>query len=136
MDDRLSSRAGLNIGIEPTLLPFVQASAGDVIPVPRSGDTVLGESTNQAARVIFLDETIVGFVWNSDSAPSTQVDVLFRDELGNEILLAEADVSVPGPGPGPVQIFTENGEEFSFACLAPGEQIIARIVAPPPSGPS
>jgi hypothetical protein len=124
MDNELSVRAGRNIGIEPTLLPFVQAAAGNIFTLDPNKDVIVAEHTDQAARVFFVDESVVGFVWNTNSAPTTDVLFLFRDELGNEILFASVVVSdIPGPEP----IHTDEGVEGSFACLAPGEQIVARI---------
>jgi hypothetical protein len=141
MDNELSVRAGLNIGIEPTLLPFVQAAAGNIIPIAPSGDTVIAEHTDQAARVLFSagggggDGS--GWVWNT-ALDTVDINFYFVDDLGNEILLGGGAISGV---PGPVELELENfepapDESGAFFCLAPKEKIVARLSPTPPPPPA
>jgi hypothetical protein len=135
VDNELSVRAGLNIGIEPTLLPFVQAAAGNAISIALSGDTIIAEHSENAARVPFATAfpgigVPVGYVWNTGAALATsQISFFFVDELGNEIQVANTALLTPGSGP--FVIGFPPGKLASFFCLAPEEKIVARVVIPP-----
>jgi hypothetical protein len=124
-DRELSVRAGLNVGIEPTLLPFLQAGAGNVITIKPSGDTVIAENTGQAARVALncAIANLGGYIYNTGS-DLVDVDFLFVDALGNEISLT-GGFPIPVVTPGPIPI--ELADAMRFFCLAPGERIIARV---------
>lgn len=133
MDNELNVRAGLNIGIEPSLLPWVQAGAQPKILVKLSGDTVVMEHTDQAARVPFTyggafesGSTPAGVVYNDDPALaiSSEIGFFFVDELGNEIAVAATNLSSTAPNP----IIFALGKTFGFFCLAPGEKIVSRII--------
>jgi hypothetical protein len=126
-DRELSIRAGLNVGIEPTLLPFVQAGAGNLIEVKPSGDTVIAENSSQAARVALscAIANLGGYIYNTGS-DLVDVDFLFIDALGNEISLT-GGFPIPVVTLGPIPI--ELADAMRFFCLAPGEKIIARASA-------
>jgi hypothetical protein len=130
-DPRLQQRAGLNIGIEPTLFPFVQAGSGREIPINPSGDTVIAEHTGQASRVALANANgISGWLTNTGGpAPGIDVDFLFVDALGNEISLTGGFPIPVGVDPGPVEIVLDN--LVRTFCLAPGEKIIARAFSNP-----
>lgn len=135
-DPELSVRAGLNIGIESTLLPFVQAGAGNLIPLNPTGDTFIMGHTDQAARVPFAagpqGGVLGGWLFNTGPALANQFGFLFVDELGNEIEVALGSfISAPTEPNG---IVFGPGQDFSFFCLAPGEKIIARVLPPAPPG--
>lgn len=129
MDDELNARAGRNIGIESTILPYVQAGAGHIIPISMSGDTVIAEHTDQAARVMFAEGAntgLCGYVFNTGPAILDQaVKFLFVDELGNELPL---NIDTPLANPSqPIELSVAVSDE-TFFCLAPGEKIIARLI--------
>ena len=137
MDKQIQSRSGLNIGIESTLLPFVQAGAAELTVIPATGTEVtVMEHTDQAARVPFVSGSAQdfssglggeGYVWNTDpSLPTGSVSFFFVDELGNEIQVATTNAPLSAAGPNP--IFSPTFDLQSFFCLAPGEKIVAKFV--------
>lgn len=133
MDNELSVRAGLNIGIEPTLLPFVQAGVENAIPIALSGDTVLAEHTENAARVLFggagFGTGLGGWAYNTDPALIGAALLLdFVDDLGNRIQLGGANLVFGGTNP----LFVFLQKFGGFFCLAPDEMIVAKFQ---PSGP-
>ena len=124
MDVPLSARSGRNVGIEPTLLPFVQAGAAEVVAINQSSDTVVAQYTEQAARVLFASgNDKSGYLFNNGPG-NADVDFFFVDELGNEISLTGA-VPVPVPAGSPPVPFLQVST-FRFFCLARGEKIVAR----------
>jgi hypothetical protein len=125
MDNELSVRAGLNIGIEPTLLPFVQAAAGNVFVLDPSKGVVIAEHTDLAARVLGSGGLQNGYAWNSDPAGNVDVFLDFVDELGNTI---PAVIGTHLFGLGPSYLAVDQQGNDVFYCLAPGEQIVARFV--------
>jgi hypothetical protein len=133
-DNHLQQRAGLNIGIEPTLFPFVQAAAGLEIPINLTGDTLIMEHTEQAAKVPFMAgpggfAPLGGWAWNTGpEAPLAFLFFYFVDALGNEIPTAFVN-GIPAPGSMEV-IFNMTAKAGGYFCLAPGEKIIARLVFP------
>jgi hypothetical protein len=127
-DRELSVRAGLNVGIEPTLLPFLQAGAGNLIEVKPTGDTVIAENTGQAARVALTCATNLGGYLFNTSSDVRVIDFFFIDEVGNEISLTGATPISVGGSPAPILL----ADMLNFFCLAPGEKIIARRTADTP----
>ena len=137
-DNNLSKRAGLNIGIEPSLLPYVRAVKGSPILVDPNGDTLIAEATDKAARVITLEHDTGlggGVVIATDSGGADLnkiVHLIFVDELGNEVEVATSDTIS--------SILTNfhvnpnvTMSEYDFFCLAAGEKIIARVTTAPPA---
>lgn len=137
-DNNLSSRAGLNIGTEPSLLPFIRSASGKPIVVPTSGDVVLAESSSTAARVVLgsypFSRGGPGMGWAFATDPGGAdfgkvVNVFFVDDQGNEIQIG-ATTSIGAPTTE-YEIGPENVGDATFFCLAPGEKIIARLGSAP-----
>lgn len=130
-DDNLSKRAGLNIGIEPSLLPYIRAAKGSPIQiVNEQGDTLIAEPTDKAARVIMLESSNGlggGYVLSTDPAGADANKILhlwFIDELGNEVEVETS--SLVGSEATGFHV-AANMSPIDFFCLAPGEKIIARV---------
>ena len=127
-DKNLSVRAGLNVGIEPSLLPWTRAAGGKPILVDENGDTLLMVASDKSARLLGSGASVYGWLF-ADPPPGALVEfeIVFVDELGNEIIIGGTP-----PLANPVNVISLFGEKetagFNF-CLAPGEKIIGRLVS-------
>lgn len=129
-DTELSVRAGRNVGIEPSLLPWTRAAKGDPILVNEQGDTLLMVSTDKAARDLASGlPGVVGWFFSNPPPVLPKVfNLYFVDELGNEIPIgATAILTLPVQ---PMILFSVKVSTSGF-CLAPGEKIIGRLENPP-----
>jgi hypothetical protein len=119
-------RAGRNIGIEPGLVPFVQDGASpetDVNPTVGSV-TVILECPERMARTPQTGGTVSGMISNRTAA-SFLYEVYFRDDQGNDALLAASVTLLAGA----ISNFLYGTEgDDSALVLCPGEKIVLKSV--------
>ena len=125
----LQQRAGLNIGIEPGILPFIQYSGGREVEInPAIGaKTVILECPEGTARTPLTQaaEDAGGVIVNT-TADTFYYEVWFRDADGNEAKVANVATRATG-----VDEFVANNSYLDGTAftLTPGEKIFILSVS-------
>lgn len=126
----LQQRAGRNIGIEPSLFPFIQASASPTTVInPGVGSkTVIVECPEKTARTPLLpnESTAGGLIFNT-TASDAYFDVLFVDAEGNEIRIGT--VTATANADSEFRYADNIGQiEDAIFVLTPGEKIVLQRI--------